>query len=182
MPVPIVHHHPTCRICPLWFLLSAVGCVEKPLTSATVLASSASVSAHRPYLAGNCGGCHDPLTQAPLPNVNGQACLACHENLLNRSRVVHAAVLAGACDRCHRPHESEFPALLAVGDQSLCTQCHALKSLSLRATAHRNSRRMCLDCHYGHGGQTSSLLREGAVTWQSPDARPGTADSMLRKK
>ena len=74
--------------------------------------------------------------------------------------------------RCHSPHESPRKWLLRGPDRKICMQCHAATLLNgSTVPAHADAKVGCLECHFGHGGDNSLMLRVGA-TAAGPPRRP----------
>lgn len=125
---------------------------------------------HKPFAEDKCTACHTETGTLLASARRTDGCLECHKGVKTEKLVMHGPVATGACLSCHAPHESTVPGLLLASGQTLCTGCHERATLSLRATAHRNSRRNCLDCHYGHGGPGQFLLK--------PDAERSTIEAV----
>jgi len=128
---------------------------------------------HKPFLEENCESCHK--TQYRPSRNDPSSCLACHDKVLNQHQWTHGAVAGGACLWCHSPHESARKWLLRAPDRKLCMQCHSASMMNGDTVpAHADPKSGCIECHFGHGGETSLMLKPGA-TATSPPASP-TAD------
>ncbi len=99
------------------------------------------------------------------PGASGDTCLECHttfEETLKLSSV-HAPVRDGECTGCHNPHAAEHGALLSVGSEAMCTQCHE----DLVPETPRSAHAMVLSgdcgaCHDPHATDyENNLLSEG---------------------
>ncbi len=125
------------------------------------------VVVHAPYAEENCEACHR-TNYRPSRNDPGP-CLSCHESLKDEHRWTHGAVAGGACLWCHAPHESARKWLLRGPDRNICIQCHTATPLvSTSVPAHMDPTASCLECHYGHGGDDSLMLKPGATAEGAP--------------
>lgn len=121
---------------------------------------------HKPYGEEKCDACH--RTQYRPGKNDASICLTCHDKLMNQHAWTHGAVAGGACLWCHAPHESARKWLLRAPDRKLCVQCHSATMMHASTVpAHADPAVSCLECHFGHGGDNSLMLRPGATS-QSP--------------
>lgn len=128
---------------------------------------------HKPYAEERCDACHRTRYR-PSRNDSG-VCLECHASVKVTYPHVHGAVEAAACLWCHNPHESSRPALLRDSDRKMCAQCHTLSMLgTTKVPAHSDAARGCLECHSGHGGTTSSMLKPDTTAAALTQEHPGT--------
>jgi predicted CXXCH cytochrome family protein len=119
------------------------------------------VVVHRPFAEENCEACH--RTRYRPSRNDSSICLECHDTVKTAHPFMHGPVEANACLWCHNPHESSHPALLRDTDRKVCSQCHTPSMLSsTKVPAHADTARGCLECHSGHGGLTSQMLKPGA--------------------
>jgi len=131
------------------------------------------VVSHKPFLEEKCESCHK--TQYRPSRNDPSACLSCHDKVLNQHQWTHGAVAGGACLWCHSPHESARKWLLRSPDRKLCMQCHSATMMNgATVPAHADPKSGCIDCHFGHGGSNSLMLRPGATATSAPpaDAQP----------
>lgn len=120
------------------------------------------VVVHTPYAEEKCETCHKS-SYRPSRN-DPSACLSCHDTIMDQHQWTHGAVAGGACLWCHSPHESARKWLLRGPDRKLCAQCHAPTMESGSSVpAHADPTINCTSCHYGHGGQSSLMLKPGAT-------------------
>lgn len=131
------------------------------------------VVVHPPFAQEKCETCHK--TQYRPSRNDASPCLSCHADIKDRQVWTHGAVAGGACLWCHSPHESARQFLLRSPDRKLCMQCHSAAQLNGSAVpAHADTKVGCLECHFGHGGDNSLMLRPGATA----QAVPAAADSL----
>lgn len=115
---------------------------------------------HVPYAKRNCGGCHEPGTNALVARPP-ELCLRCHAMELEKKRYVHAPVVSGFCLLCHAPHGSKHPWLLIAEPREMCFYCHNPTDV-FRNPAHREREEApCTDCHNPHA-DTRFFLKAGA--------------------
>lgn len=127
---------------------------------------AAAVVVHKPFAEEKCEECHK--TQYRPSRNDPRPCLNCHDKLTEEHAWTHGAVAGGACLWCHSPHESARKWLLRGPDRKLCMQCHSAAMLKGDVVpAHADEKSSCLACHFGHGGESATMLRPGA-TAQSP--------------
>ncbi|MEK6704029.1 MAG: cytochrome c3 family protein [Planctomycetota bacterium] len=148
---------------------SAVGAgVAKPGDTAM----AAAVVVHQPFAQENCEACHKTKYR-PSRN-DPSSCLGCHKGIADKQVWTHGAVAGGACLWCHSPHESARKWLLRGPDRTICTQCHSATMMNgSKVPAHVDPAMGCVECHFGHGGENSLMLKPGA-TAQSPPRQPDT--------
>ena len=128
---------------------------------------SASVVVHKPFAEEKCDACHN--TQYKPSRNDPRACYTCHEKVAEGHAWVHGAVAGGACLWCHAPHESARKWLLRSQDRKLCMQCHAATMLNGNVVpAHADPNFGCIECHFGHGGDTPLMLKPGASRLAPP--------------
>lgn len=128
------------------------------------------VVVHKPFAEEKCEACHK--TQYRPSRNDARACLECHDKLMDEHAWTHGAVAGGACLWCHSPHESVRKWLLRGPDRKLCAQCHAPAMLNdSTVPAHADEKLSCLSCHFGHGGDSATMLRPGATaTTPAPES------------
>ncbi len=137
------------------------------------------VVVHKPFAEEKCEECHKTKYR---PNRNDpSACFSCHTKLGEQHAWTHGAVAGGACLWCHAPHESTRKWLLRSPDRALCMQCHAgTLTNGTTVPAHVDPKVGCLECHFGHGGPTSLMLKPGATAQAPPQSSlpivPDSAD------
>ena len=113
---------------------------------------SASVVVHKPFAEEKCDACHN--TQYKPSRNDPRACYTCHEKVAEG----HAWV-----------HESARKWLLRSQDRKLCMQCHAATMLNGNVVpAHADPNFGCIECHFGHGGDTPLMLKPGASRLAPP--------------
>jgi predicted CXXCH cytochrome family protein len=95
-------------------------------------------------------------------------CGRCHADTIRRQAVSptkHKPIGAGSCTRCHDPHGSDAPLLLARQDViGLCLSCHDWQKHASHVLGerHRDPRNpnltiSCLSCHRAHGTEYEHL-------------------------
>lgn len=135
----------------------------------TAVAAAAVV--HPPFAAENCEACHK--TRYRPGRNDPSACLSCHKGIADKQVWTHGAVVGGACLWCHNPHESSRKWLLRGPDRTICTQCHAATLMNgSKVPAHVDTAMGCVECHFGHGGKDSLMLRPGATAHAPPPGAP----------
>ncbi len=144
---------------------------------------------HAPYKEEKCQECHLsrigggsglgsmmrglPTMRKPMRTL----CFTCHE--LAPRKWAHAPAVAGACNLCHDPHNSPYPALLLRADQKeLCGQCHEGETFPSAERHEDFGERMCSDCHDPHAADAALFLRPG---WEA-GAMAEQAPSVLLKE
>jgi predicted CXXCH cytochrome family protein len=93
----------------------------------------------------------DKLLLAKSPDL----CLTCHKDLkarISKEKAHQPAVRD--CERCHKPHFSGEPALIAQTIQPLCGECHDLKGASF-AKDHIYIDASVIDCRHCHDPHAS---------------------------
>lgn len=141
---------------------SGVRMVEGTAVSMEDIRKSPTYTIHEPYAKDQCAECH--ATRFRMTRDDSGPCITCHEDQLAEHPKMHGPVAAGACLWCHAPHESAHAVLLREPGRSICVQCHVEELLSAeRVPEHADTSRMCLECHYGHGGATQSFLRSAGA-------------------
>jgi len=182
---------------------SAAAGDKKPAAEAAVL----QVYSHGPYASKNCTACHLASPGGPSMYIPGQKagsrqaafgtkirlpvtelCRDCHvpfrlAELGRRFPFVHGPVAAGACVRCHSPHQTQSPFM--VLDQpvrKLCVRCHQAEQLYATAYhAQAKEQLDCTACHDPHGGDRRYFLKPppaagSPAATPPPVALPPTAD------
>lgn len=133
---------------------------------------------HKPYADGianpnadgTCNGCHTGNPQMSVfetmntLSIESKVCLKCHDRVLREYPVMHGPVVSVECLRCHAPHESSHPALLAKTSPAVCVQCHDRELLPPPPEEHLNPKADCLECHSGHGALRHGLLKVRPAT------------------
>lgn len=134
----------------------------------------------------NCSNCHDPhASNNPFNLISEEKklCLDCHSNsiesngrtysnigeMIKPGNNVHGAIEAGGCVACHKPHASEYLALVnapfpkgnyTVGNPAnyeLCFTCHDQGIIASGQDAQiTNFRDGAKNLHYIHSGQHKS--------------------------
>jgi predicted CXXCH cytochrome family protein len=98
---------------------------------------------HKPFIDGQCGGCHDPHAtnnEWVLKKSSEEICLNCHKpdtDLLNHRHPYNTKPkkkLASdlkltpdgllECLSCHNPHSSKQPHMLKTEMDAICIGCH----------------------------------------------------------
>jgi len=157
--------------------LAAIGILSAPTSgtaanhSLSPIAEAEAVSAHAPYLSGQCSMCHEPGVSAGKGKSPGKIsgdvnalCAACHSDMdaaINSSSVVHAPVITG-CTNCHNPHNSAHPRLLIAQPKNLCLSCHTeiRQTIAGAKVQHKAviDKIACLNCHDPHASNVQFLL------------------------
>jgi predicted CXXCH cytochrome family protein len=116
-------------------------------------------SNHPPYAEKRCNACHDKNTESGFITATADLCLHCHVDFL-KGEYYHGPAAVGACLKCHVPHSSQFPSLLAKPKGEICTVCHVEVRVAQAMHAKVTSSGMvCSDCHDPHGGNNHYFLR-----------------------
>lgn len=122
-------------------------------------------SRHAAYVERRCADCHGDRASfgfqtSGFSDLDDAVCLECHDDVRDAMPYMHGPVEVGVCLICHDPHISQWPALLNAPTPDLCVQCHEPALLDRSAgSPHEDPSRDCLDCHLGHGGSDSGMLR-----------------------
>jgi predicted CXXCH cytochrome family protein len=92
-----------------------------------------------------------------------EVCLTCHKDIKTRmeKEKAHPPALRN-CQRCHRPHFSAEPSLLAQNVQALCGECHDLKNAAF-AKSHISIKAALMDCrkcHDPHASKDPKLFKD----------------------
>src|SRR6266545_3015739 len=96
---------------------------NKPLPAGVKAAS-----AMAPFMAGDCGICHqskDPKNPGPAKKAGSALCYACHDEfqeIMERPYKHPPAVVS--CTNCHNPHDSAQKKLLHEEQSAQCFDCH----------------------------------------------------------
>jgi len=148
--------------------------------------AAARIFRHGPYASKHCPACHQSQKASAMfiPGRHGPSrgptfgpklryakkdlCRHCHmrfrpEVLARRQRYTHGPVAAGACLRCHNPHQTPHRYMVRVRPiRQICLRCHKAEEI-YAAPYHQESakERDCTDCHDPHGG-------DRAATWLNP--------------
>lgn len=126
------------------------------------------VSSHQAYLDRQCAVCHGDratfgFTTTGFSDLGDDICARCHREVLEGLIYVHGPIAEGGCLPCHEPHASVHPKLLTDASPALCLACHDAEIETLmKAPAHQDLDRDCLDCHFAHGADDRLMLR---ATW-----------------
>lgn len=119
----------------------------------------------------SCTECHDPHSakaEYMLKAEGGDLCATCHRDAtpeiyeaIDNAKTKHAPVDEGHCVKCHRPHSSQYPSLLAGATESLCLSCHTDLAEVIAESKNRHGPVKtgdCTACHNVHGSQYDRLL------------------------
>jgi predicted CXXCH cytochrome family protein len=112
---------------------------------------------HKPVLAGECLGCHNPHGGPAKSLLREQSvaalCGRCHDSAAMKRQFVHKPVLDGDCRGCHQPHASRYPKLVDAAGTDLCLRCHKDfgAQLAKAKVRHKATERGCAECHDVHG-------------------------------
>lgn len=148
-------------------------------------AGTGPVSSHSAYVDRRCESCHGDRASfgfytTGFSDLGDDTCLPCHSDVDQGFDQVHGPVAAGLCLGCHEAHISRYPKLLVDASPSLCLGCHGteLDQSPRPSPAHADLGRDCLDCHGGHGGSGTYLLRADSVAPPAPvdSVDPGPVD------
>lgn len=124
------------------------------------------VSAHSPYLDGDCSLCHqnkDPKNPGAIIKPVNELCLDCHDDFAKvmARKSTHVAARVN-CVSCHNPHNARQPKLLVMESEALCLSCHtAISNLVATATVKHDALSMdgkCVNCHNPHAANVEHLL------------------------
>jgi predicted CXXCH cytochrome family protein len=116
-------------------------------------------SSHPPYLEKRCNDCHDKSTDSGFITAKKDLCFACHTNFL-KGAYFHGPAAAGACLKCHSPHDSHNPFLLTRPKSETCGVCHIEQRVAKGLHDNAKSRNLiCLDCHDPHAANNKFFLR-----------------------
>ncbi|MCB9839035.1 MAG: hypothetical protein H6813_06825 [Phycisphaeraceae bacterium] len=120
--------------------------------------------AHEPFARGECAGCHNPhgATDKRFLRAGSVAatCLGCHTQTVAESHV-HTPVAQGECLVCHLPHSADFPRLLTMPAETICTSCHesVKERIDTAAVVHKPvATGACTDCHDAHASASPDQL------------------------
>lgn len=124
------------------------------------------VSAHGPYLDGDCSLCHqhnDRKDPGAIIKPVNELCLGCHDDfakvMARKSTHVAARV---SCISCHNPHNARQPKLLVMESSALCLSCHAaISNLVANAQVQHGALSVeakCVNCHNPHAANVEHLL------------------------
>lgn len=157
-----------CSLVGAGFLLTSTsgGAADRTLGP---MADAQAVSAHAPYLSGQCGMCHDPKVSAgnspgKIQDDVGALCATCHfdmDEAIKGSAVVHAPAMMG-CTSCHNPHNSPNPSLLLETPKNLCLGCHGEIQQTITSAKVQHDavidEMACMNCHNPHASDIQALL------------------------
>jgi predicted CXXCH cytochrome family protein len=130
------------------------------------------VSTHKPYKEGKCDSCHRSTSGEILEFEDAyKNCVSCHKGVSTGRKLMHGPVAREVCRFCHTPHESTEPALLKASSIKVCTACHDQQLLGNNPPEHLDGQTSCLNCHFGHGGDSRYFLKLAPVATQPV---PGT--------
>ena len=124
------------------------------------------VSAHNPYLDGDCSLCHqrkDPKDPGAIIKPVNELCLDCHDDFakIMARKFSHVAARVN-CVSCHNPHNARQPKLLVEESGALCLSCHtAISNLVASAKVKHDALNMnakCVNCHNPHAANVEHLL------------------------
>ena len=89
----------------------------------------------------------------------GALCSPCHEQM-GKKKNVHQPVKEGGCLSCHKPHGSDNPSLLTVGEDrsKLCFDCHDAAPFVRQFKHGPVAAGSCDACHDPHESDEKSLL------------------------
>ena len=160
--------------------LAAIACFSLSLATPARAASScittechAPIAAiklpHAPVKEGDCASCHNQKAKEhpikggksfELAAKGGALCATCHD-ALGKKKYQHQPVKEGGCTSCHKPHGTNQPFLLEVGEDrtALCLTCHApapFKQNFMHGPAAVGS---CNACHDPHEANLKGLLK-----------------------
>jgi len=119
---------------------------------------------HPPFAESNCVACHNPhgsSNKGLLTGSNqGEGCLNCHKDLVDKYKIKHPPFAEGDCGACHNAHSSDRIQLLIDEPDKLCVSCHDGEiSSSHKGFPVKVKERACLTCHNPHGSDRPSLVR-----------------------
>jgi predicted CXXCH cytochrome family protein len=135
------------------------------VASGTPGVALAVVSQHSAFEERRCSECHGETGEfafrvSGFSDLTSEVCMKCHSDVMDEYEVIHGPVAAQECLWCHQPHESPYEDLLSYSAPKLCLDCHSLGLMgSPQIPEHMDLERSCLDCHFGHGGETRAMLR-----------------------
>ena len=123
---------------------------------------------HTPVAGGECLACHKQQSaKHPTPGQKGFSliasggalCSPCHEQM-GKKKNVHQPVKEGGCLSCHKPHGSDNPSLLTVGEDrsKLCFDCHDAAPFVRQFKHGPVAAGSCDACHDPHESDEKSLL------------------------
>jgi predicted CXXCH cytochrome family protein len=139
-------------------------------------ATGQTVYLHKPYEDKNCNACHPNTSDIfARAKVSADVCMKCHSSVQAEHKIIHGPVAAQECFYCHSPHHSIQPHLLKTAQPKLCTQCHAVATLSVTPPEHLDAKVDCISCHSGHGGADRRFLRIAQATPASVATQPSRA-------
>jgi predicted CXXCH cytochrome family protein len=141
--------------------------------SASQPAVEAPAILHAPYEKRLCMECHSSQTSFQTA-ATAETCRKCHANyyILRRNDWVHGPVALGKCAMCHRPHKSQYPALLTGPMPELCFSCHNGPRTLARPYHARIDTHRCSECHDPHSAGNRLLLVDSTTyARRSPHAK-----------
>jgi len=119
----------------------------------------ARASSHPPYVEKRCNDCHDKNTESGFVTPLKDLCLHCHTDFL-KGTYFHGPAAAGACLKCHVPHDSPNEYLLTRPRTEICQTCH-VEPRAARGL-HDNARKSgiyCANCHDPHSANNKFFLK-----------------------
>jgi predicted CXXCH cytochrome family protein len=113
-------------------------------------------SMHGPYLAKQCGACHERGTNALVAPI-GELCFRCHVIKMDK-KWVHGPLASGGCRFCHVPHTSSNPFLLVSALANSCFSCHDEEAIK-KGEHHKGTEMKCTYCHDAHMSDKKYMLK-----------------------
>ena len=146
--------------------LGASSCVTTECHSAI----SAFKNPHAPVKEGDCASCHKQLVKEhPVKGAKsfallakgGALCKDCHDGI-GKKKLQHQPVKDGDCTACHKPHGSNDPFLLEVGEDrtALCLNCHDAAPFKAKFMHGPAAVGSCNACHDPHESNEKSLMKD----------------------